>query len=144
MKSIGISVRSPNVARRKCSVLAVAFTLLSSMFTGCAAVVKGPGGQPGGVPPLPSSSVQVESSTAQHFYFMRRDIWDSIGLEDPSKRNSQAVSSYGPFDIGTKVTIDEGMQYIFLPECSGKIEWNKAVRPVIPVGAPFTSIKIAC
>jgi hypothetical protein len=149
--SQGQTPQSPlvNSIRRKCvspqrlfrgkAAPASALILLSSIFAGCATV-----GGSGGVPPLQRSFVQVESETAQNFYFMRRDNWDELKFDDPAKRTSHAIQSHGPFEIGSTVSVDVGMQYIFVPECSGKIEWDKAVRPIVPAGTLPTPIRVAC
>jgi hypothetical protein len=96
--------------------LFVALFSLISIIEGCAAPVY--------------QNVQVTSDTAQQFYYVRRDIWDAKGLEDPAKQSMPGVlASYGPYEIGSKVPVLDGAQYVFIPVCAAQIAWNKNTRP---------------
>lgn len=106
--------------------LFIALFSLISLIEGCAPVYQ---------------NVQVTSDTAQQFYYVRRDIWDANGLEDPAKQSMPGVlASYGPFEIGSKVPVLDGAQYVFIPVCAAQIAWNKNTRPAFP-SQNFVTIK---
>jgi hypothetical protein len=42
------------------------------------------------------------------------------------------LASNGPYEIGTKVPVLDGAQYVFIPVCAAQIAWNKNIRPAFP------------
>lgn len=76
--------------------------------------------------------VMVVSRSATGYYYVRTDIWNTMGFDDPAKRNAPgAMRFYGPVDIHWPPPFMEGSQYVIAPICGGQVDWAKSVRPVI-------------
>jgi hypothetical protein len=115
-----ISSGSPKVSGAVLPINTLVFVCIVSALAACTATT------------YAYSEVRVTSSDPTNFYFFSRAVWDAKRLGSPnSDRSATAVANFGPLSIGSRVSAEKGMAYVFVPVCRGQIAWDKPSYPVI-------------
>lgn len=84
--------------------------------------------------------VTVQSTSTGSFLFIRNDLWQGLGADEPSRRTEfWRQRQDQQIGVGAQIQLREGQQYLLFPVCADQPAWTKVLRHV-PDGAGTVTV----
>jgi hypothetical protein len=79
------------------------------------------------------------------FYYLRQDLFFDLAATDALRaRAVEQGKTFGPFPVGSVVSVRAGGNYVLLPVCAGQINWIARQSVNLAFGQSQGEVALSC